>query len=428
MLSSIKHAFRVLGKDPGFTAVAICSLAIGIGATSAMFSFADGMLLQPLPVARPDRVVAVNTVTSALFGANTTISYPDYLDFRDRNRTFEGLIAAQYASFGFSPDRATLPRMKFGAFVSGNFFSVLGVQPALGRGFRPDEDKAEGRDAVAVLGHDFWISQFRGSPSALGSRIRLNGVEFTVIGVAPKEFPGIDQFIHPTVFIPIAMSGRLGQQSDLGHRDVRWLVVKGRLKNGVTVDQAQADIAAIADALQKMYPQTNRNQRVRVETELQVRYEQNPPNVAMTAMLGLLALCVLLVACANVAGLLLSRARARSREIAVRLAIGAGRGALVRQLLLENLLVAVAGGTLGIVIAEAGAKFFNSFPLPTDLPIVLAFSVDQRVLLFTLVASLASTLLFGLVPALRVSRPDLLPALKSADADSGGGNACGAGI
>ena len=420
MLSSIKHAFRVLGKDPGFTAIAVFSLAIGIGATSAMFSFADAMLLRPLPVMKPDGVVDVTTVGSAAFGSNTSLSYPDYADLRDRNRSFDGLVAASYAQFGFSPDSQTLPRMKFGLFVSGNFFRVLGVEPALGRGFRPDEDQAEGRDAVAVLGHDFWVSRFNASPSVIGSHMRLNGIDFTVIGVAPEHFTGIDQFFRPALFVPVAMSPRMGQQNNLHKRDEHWLFVKGRLKPGVGLEQAQADVAVIAKELQKTYPQTNRDQRLKVETELQMRAEQSPPDVAMTVMLALLGLCVLAVACANVAGLLLSRSRARSREIAIRLAVGAGRGSLVRQLLFENLLVAIAGGLGGIAVAYAGAEFFNTFPIPTDLPIALDCVIDQRVLLFTLAASVLSTLLFGLAPALRSTRPDLVRSLKAADADSEG--------
>ena len=161
MWPSINHAFRMLRKDPVFTVVAICSLAIGIGATSAMFSFADAMLLRPLPVLSPDRVVTINTAKSASFGSNPPISYPDYVDLRDRNRTFDGLVATSYAFFGFSPNRETLPRMKWGLYVSGNFFRVLGVEPAQGRSFRPDEDQIEGRDPVVVLGHDFGSASSR---------------------------------------------------------------------------------------------------------------------------------------------------------------------------------------------------------------------------------------------------------------------------
>jgi len=419
MLSSIKHAFRVLRKDPGFTLIAVFSLAIGIGATSAMFSFADAALLRPLPVMKPSGVVNVINAGSAAFGGNTTISYPDYADLRDRNRSFDGLVAASYAKFGFSPGPRTLPRMKFGMYVSGNFFRVLGVEPALGRGFRPDEDQAEGRDAVTVLSHDFWVSQYNGDPSVLGSRLRLDGIEFTVIGVTPEQFTGIDRFIRPALFIPLAMSPRMGQK-DFHKRDARWLFVKGRLKPGVGLDRAGADVALIGKELGKTYPQSNRDQQLRVESELQMRAEQSPPEATMAGMLMLLGFCVLAVACANVAGLLLSRSRARSREIAIRLAIGAGRWALVRQLLFENLLVAIAGGLGGVEVAYAAAKFFSNYPVPPDLPIVFAATVDTRVLLFTLAVSLGSTLLFGLAPALRSTRPDLVRALKAADADSGG--------
>jgi macrolide transport system ATP-binding/permease protein len=420
MLTSLKHAFRVLRKDPGFTAVAVCSLALGIGATSAMFSFADALLLRPLPVRNPDRVVAINasTDTAAPFGTGTAVSYPDYADFRDRNRSFDGMVAASTATLAFSVGSDTVPRRQLGQYVSGNYFRVLGVEPALGRGFRADEDRAEGRDPVVVLGHDFWASQFGASPSVIGSRIRLNGVELSVIGVAPERFSGVD--VRPAFYVPLAMSPRLGQENNLHRRDTGWLSVRGRLKPGVSLGQAQTDIDIIAADLEKLHAETVRGRRIKVQTEFQLRVQQSPPTAAMVIMLGLLALSVLAVACANVAGLLLSRARARSREIAVRLAIGASRGALVRQLLLENLLVAVGGGLAGVWVASAGAELFNRVPFPTDLPFTIGTTVDRRVLLFTLLISLISTLLFGLVPALRITRPDLVPALKAADADSGG--------
>jgi predicted permease len=419
-MTSVNHAFRVLRKDPVFTAVAIGSLAIGIGATSSMFNFADAMLLRPLPVAAPDRVVTINTAVSAPFGQNPPISYPVYADLRDRNRSFEGLVAASYTKFGFSPNPKTLPRMKWGLYVSGNFFRVLGVEPALGRGFRPDEDQVEGRDAVVVLGHDFWVGQFGASPSVIGSRIRLNGVEFSVIGVASEHFTGLDTVLRPQVFVPLAMSSRTEQQNHLHDRDFGWLFVKGRLRPHVSLEQAGADIGLLSTQLGRMRQATTGDQHLKVETELQLRTVQMPGQTGMLLMLGLLGISVLLVACANVAGLLLSRARGRSREVAVRLAIGAGRGALVRQFLLENLLVAAAGGLGSLLVAGAGADYLRRMPVPNELPVVFDVRVDHRALLFTLVVAVLSTLLFGLAPALRATRPDLVPALKAADADSGG--------
>jgi predicted permease len=428
MPNALSYAARMLYKNPGFTVVAVCSLAIGIGATSSMFSFADALLLRPLPVFEPSRVVAVNTVASEAFGAKTSISYPDYLDYRDRNRSFTGLVAASYATFGFNRKAGTQPHMKFGLFVSGNLFRVLGVEPSLGRGFRTSEDQVVGRDPVVVLGHDFWVSEFAANRSVIGSRLRLNGIEFTIVGVAPERFTGIDQYLRPALFVPLAMFPLMGSQNSLNmthensltRRDVRFLMVKGRLAPGVNVGQAQADISAIAMRLQQMYPQTNHDQRVTVQTELQFRAQQSPPNTAMIAMLCLLSLCVLLVACANVTGLLLSRARVRSREVAIRLAIGASRRSLVGQLLLESLLLAVLGGLTGIAVAYLGASFFSRIPIPSDLPIVFTIGVDKRVLLFTLLMSILSTLLFGLTPALRATRPDLVPALKAAEADNSG--------
>jgi predicted permease len=420
MMPSIGYALRVLRRDPGFTLVAIASLALGIGATAAMFSFADEMILRPLPVPDPDRVVTINTEKSAQFAKNTSVSYPDYVDLRDRNRSFEGLAAASFWRFGFSPDANTLPHMKLGMFVSGNFFQTLGVQPAMGRAVRPDEDQAEGRDAVVVLGHDFWVSQFNSSSAVLGSKIRLDGIEFTVIGVTPEHFTGIDTVFRPTLYVPFAMSPRMMPKNLLHDRDTGWLFVKGRLKPGATLDQARADIAALASGLEKLHKQVDPDQRLKVETEWELRVAQGPSVWPMTIMLNVLGIAVLLVACANVAGLLLSRARARTREIAVRLAIGAGRWALVRQLLLESLLIALGGGLGGAIVADVIADYWRRTPVPFDLPVVFDMSVNHRVLLFTLAVAVVSTLLFGLAPALRATRPDLVPALKAADADSAG--------
>lgn len=420
MFRSLRLAVRMLRKNPGFTVVAIVSLAIGIGATSAGFSMADVLLLRPMAVPSPSRVVAIAPAHEGAFGTDSTLSYPDYRDLRDNNRTFEGLVASAFMSFGFSPDAATLPKVTYGAFVSGNFFRVLGVNPSLGRGFLDSEDQPAGRDAVVALGHDFWVTQFNASPSAIGSTLRLNGVECKIVGVVPQRFTGADEFVNPSLYVPIAMVPRLEADNPLERRDQRWFTVKGRLKPGVSLEQAHADLSAIATRLEQLYPKTNRDRNVQVLSQFQVRVKQSPPNAIMAMMMLILTLCVLAVACANVAGLLLSRARARSREMAVRLAIGAGRGPLVRQLLLENLLLAVAGALAGLLLADWMIGFFNSIPIPTDVPIVFHAEIDERMFLFTLGVAVLSTLVFGLAPAFRTARVDLVPALKASDADSAG--------
>ncbi len=406
----------MLSKNPAFTAVAICSLAIGIGANSAIFSFADALLLRPLPVMKPSGVVTVRSGVGAS-DADSAISYPDYVDFRDKNRTFDGLIAYQYEQFGYAANRSVVPEMQYGAFVSGNFFDVLGVDPKLGRGFRAEEDGTPGRNPVAVVSHAFWLAHLAGTASAIGSKIRLNGIDFTVVGVAPAAFTGMDQFLRPALFVPLAMSPALSGTDNLHKREARWLVVKGRLEAGTTKAQAAADLGAIAQVLRKTYSSEPRDQKIRVATELAMRMEQSPPDTGLVEMLALLALCVLLVACANVAGLLLSRSTVRGREIAVRLAVGAARWQLIRQLFLENLVLAVCGGALGIAIALAGMRLFASIPIPSDIPISFGISLDSRVLLFTLIVAIGSTFLFGLMPAWRSSRSDVVSALRARDTD-----------
>jgi putative ABC transport system permease protein len=416
----LRHGRRMLAKNPGFTLVAVVSLAIGIGANSAMFSFTDALLLRPMPVLHPSEVVTVGT-TESLGGLFNTLveSYRDYLDFRSQSKSFDGLVAFNDSTFGFATAPGELPQMKLGTLVSGNFFRVMGVQPELGRDFLPEEDRVPGRDAVLVLDHDTWQNQFAGDPSILGRHVRVDGIEFTIVGVAPSRFTGIDRYLRSAFYIPIAMWPRLTgnpQDRPLEARDFRKLTVKGRLKPGVSVAQARAEVAAIARNLERAYPETNRNRTATVQTELEARIQQSPPDAELVAMLGLLAMAVLIVACANVAGLLTSRAPVRAREIALRLAIGAGRPRLIRQLLTESLLIAIAGGLLGLLVGYAGVVFFRQIKIPSDLPLKMNIDLDQRALLFSLAVALASALLFGLAPAIQTTRTDLANALKSATA------------
>jgi len=419
----LRHGRRMLAKNPGFTLVAVLSLAIGIGANSAMFSLADALVLRPLPVLHPSEVVTVGMTESLAGFSLYNASYRDYIDLRDQSRSFDGLVAFTETTFGFATAASALPQIKLGALVTGNLFRVMGVEPELGRAFLPDEDRVPGRDAVVVLDHDTWEKEFAADRSILGRRVRLNGIEFTIVGVAPARFTGLDRFMRPAFYIPMMMWPRVTSKPEdkpLESRDFRALTVKGRLKPGATVAQAQAEVTAIANNLARAYPDTNRNRTAAVRTELEARTQQSPPDAILVTMLSVLAMAVLVVACANVAGLLSSRAPVRAREIALRLAIGAGRPRLIRQLLTESLLIAVAGGLLGLGVGYAGVTFFRQIKIPSDLPIKMNFEMDQRALVFSLVVALASAVLFGLAPAIQTTRTDLVSALRSATADTPG--------
>ena len=319
---------------------------------------------------------------------------------------------------GFAADPKATPKLKLGMLVSGNLFTLMGVQPTIGRTFRPEEDQVPDRDAVVVLGRAMWEQEFRSDPGVLGRRVRINGAEFTVIGVTPPEFNGLNQYVRSDFFVPLMMSQRLVNDpkgSSLENRDARNLKLKGRLRPGVSQAAAQAELTTIAADLERAYPETNKNRRLFVRTELQARIDQSPPDAMLIAMLSTLALAVLFVACANVAGLLTSRAPARAREMALRLAIGAGRGHLIRQLVTESLLIAILGGVLGLGVGYAGMTLFRQIELPTDLPIAISFQLDRRALLFSLAVSFASAVLFGLVPAIQATRTDLTAVMKASD-------------
>jgi len=426
MLDDLRYALRTLRKSPGFALVAIVSLALGIGANSAMFSLADAIMLRPLPVPHASEIVVVQ---SHLRGESigglaeyAGLSYPDFKDLHDRNKSYAGLEASQYSQFGFATEKGALPLMKYGELVSGDFFRVLDVPLELGRAFRPDEDTVPGRDAVVVLGHELWRTDFASDTNAVGRTIFLNNIPFTVIGVAPQRFTGSNGLIRSALFVPLAMGPRLQddlQQSMLQKRDNRGMTVYGRLKPGVGVAQAAAEAEVVSRQLAQAYPATNRTSSMVVDTDLRAKLKKGPEVAAMLFFPLAMGAVVLLIACANVANILLSRARARSREIAVRLAIGAGRGRLVRQLLTESLVIAALGGALGLLLANAGVDLFGRIKISIDMPVVLDVRLDPRVLLFTILVSVASALLFGLAPALQSSHPDLVPALKSGKSDDG---------
>jgi len=415
LFQEIRQAIRLLAKNPGFTTIAALSLALGIGANSAIFSLADAILLRPIPVPQASHVLNLSSATPST--PVDGLSFPEYRDIRDKNQSLSGVIAFQFTTVGFAPSAKALPQMRMGQMVSDNFFRVLDVQPSLGRAFLPDEGKIPGRDAIAILSYHFWETEFGRDPAVIGRTVRMNGVDFTVVGVASKDFTGIDQWVRPYFYVPLSMAARIlpaGSANVLEERGTRMFNVKGRLKPGVSQAQAQAELAGIAKNLEKAYPETNRNRSLILRTEFEDRVKQDPYDSGLVLMLMALVGLVLIIACANVANLLLARSQARSREIAIRLAIGAGRIRLLRQLLIESLILALFGCALGLGIAYIGILFLQKLKVPTDIPVVISVQMDQRVLLFSLIAALLSALIFGLAPAWQALKTDLVPALRSA--------------
>jgi predicted permease len=413
IFQEIRQAVRLLLKNPGLTAVAGLSLAIGIGVNTALFSLTDGLLLRPLAIAQPDEVVTVVSDTHSF--TSQGVSYPDYRDLRDKSRSFAGLAAYQFYSVGLTPSANVQPQMRMGMLVSDNFFRTMGIEPVLGRAFASDEGQVPGRDAIVLLSYEEWVNRFARDPGILGRNVRMNGIDFKIIGVTPEAFTGMDLYVHPAFYAPLAMMQRLGTitTNPLEERANRFLQVKGRLRPGVTRQQARAELIGIAKNLERAHPATNHSDTILVQTEMQARFQQDPYDSALVTTLMALAGLVLLIACANVANLLLARARSRTREIAIRLAIGAGRWRLLRQLLIESPVLSFIGAVLGLGIGYLGIRFLKTIHIPTDLPISLSIELDHRVLIFSLCAAVASTLLFGLVPAWQSARTDLVPALKS---------------
>jgi predicted permease len=421
-LDDARFAFRSLQRTSGLAAFVVITLALGIGMVSGTFSMVDALIFRPYPVPQPSGVVTlVGTTHDSSF---EDFSYREYLDIRDKTKSYDGVIAnSDMQAVGFNAEPAATPRIKGGMMVSGNYFHVLGVEPQLGRGFRENEDQVPGRDAVVVLGPNFWRHEFASDPSVVGRHIRLNGTEFTVIGVAPEAFPGMQIFDFPDFYMPLAMARVFStdrQKNFFEDRDDRELNVRARLKPGTTLQQAQNELSVLAKNFETDYPKVNRSRGASVHTQFQMRTRADDINWKFGVIFVILALAVLLVACTNVAGLLLSRARSRTREIAVRLALGAGRFQLIRLLLTESLILASLGGLAGIAIGYGVVEWFHSFQnviFMTDLPFAIPFQMDKRVLLASLVLSALSALLCGLAPALQTTRVDLVNGLKSADVD-----------
>jgi predicted permease len=437
LLRDLRYALRVLRRSPLFTGVAVFSLALGIGANAAIFSLIDQLILQELPVKHPEQLILL-TARGKHYGSNNgpnALSYPMYQDFRDKNQVFSGMFARRTATFSLNANGNT--ELASGELVSGNYFPVLGVGAALGRVFTASDDAMQGANPIAVLGYRYWKTRFDGNPAVLGQKITIDGHPFTIVGVSAADFDGVAPGYSPQIRIPLTMNDVFSEDfKQLNDRRRRFIQVFGRMKPGVTIDQAKASLQPLFHQTIEMevkmpaFAKASNYSRAEFlkmwmdtlpasKGTSRLREQFRTPLLALMAIVAL----VLLIACSNLANLLVARASSRQKEVALRLALGASRGQLIRQLLVESVLLSTLGGVAGVVLAVFIDKALISFLPVGSTPLTLSGTPDSTVLGFTALVSILTGFIFGLIPALQATRPELAPTLKDQATNVVGGTA-----
>src|SRR5580700_10732737 len=410
----LEYALRTLTKNPGFALIGIVTLALGMAVNTTLFSVVNGFLFRPLPVPHPEQITVLALEQSSVPG-NHHFSYPDFEDLRDQSDSFSDVFAFRVSLAGLTVDQRSDHCLI--SRVSSNYFSALGIHPVYGRLILPTEGRTPGADPVLVLGYSYWRKRFGSDPNVVGKKVVINEHPFTIVGVAPKEFKGTYSVLDMDGYIPF--SAEMAEdpdnliQKNWTDRTYRGLTIMGRLKPGATIKQAQASLKVLAQRIASQHPETEKGIDVRLYPEKLARPEPDPQNPVPAAAIAFMALAglVLLVACFNIANVLLVRATVRQREMAIRAALGAGHGRLVRQYLTESLLLAFLGGGAGLLLGTWAAGILGSLRFGTDLPVQLDFRPDARVYLFALGTVLLTGLVVGIMPALRAARTNVISVL-----------------
>ena len=420
LVADLRSGLRALSKSASFTCVAIASLALGIGANTTVFTLLNAVFLRPMPVADPGSLATIATEERGL--STTLCSYPNYLDFRDHNTVFSSLLL-------FTPTTLSLtgsaePQMLMGQLVSANYFSTLGLKPAIGRGFLPEEDVSPGGSAVAVISYGLWTSLYGSDPRITDRSIRLNGQPYRIVGVAPAGFLGLAQMAAADVYVPMARYQQIYAMPNLvPQRRALLFTAVGRLKPETSLRQAEAAMQSLANQLERQYPKENAGRQIRLmpAAEAAIRTKDRSAIANAGAVLMTISGLILLIACANVANLLLARAGSRRREMTVRLALGARPWHLVRQLVAESLMLSLAGGIAGLALAHWATQLLWAVKPPAFHHAAFRLEADVRVLAFNFAVAVVTGVVFGLVPAFRLARADLATDLKERSAAAGPG-------